>query len=392
VTLADHHATDITRRTETRRTVLFVLNDARFFVTHRIALAHGLRQAGYDVHVAVPFNPEFTEEIVSQGFPTHKIAIERQGVNPLRDLRALWQLIHLYRQLRPSLVHHVTVKPVLYGTVAARVASVPAVVNAISGLGTLLTARGLLSSIRSGVVRAIYRVVLRHENTTTIFQNEHDRSTFLRAKIVEPASSVLVPGSGTRLESFDPWSEPSFPPVVILPARLLRQKGVGDFVEAAKMLKSEGVIARFILVGDRAGNRDAVSEDELKLWTREGVVEVAGWVNDIPGVMAQASVVCLPTYYGEGIPKALIDACAAGRSIVATDVPGCRDVVTDGVNGILVPPRDPSALAKALRSLLDNPSLMTQMGRTGRTIAETKFDIAIVIRLTLEAYDRAMRA
>ena len=372
------------------KTVLLVLNDARFFVTHRLALARGLREAGYDVQIAVPFDEEFTAKITTDGFVSHQLWIEKQGMNPLHELRVVAQLAQLYTAIRPSLVHHVTVKPVLYGTLAARITKVPAVVNAISGLGTLWARTTGTTRVRSALVRATYRVVLRHPNTITIFQNEHDRATFQLAGIVDPSSCILIPGSGTLLDSFHPSAKPTSPPSVILPARLLRQKGVEDFVQAARLLRSEGVSARFVLVGDTAGNRDAVSEDELRQWVREGVVEAPGWVNDLSSEMAQASVVCLPTYYGEGIPKALIDACAAGRPIVATDVPGCRDVVADGVNGLLVPPRNPLALADALRELLGKPSLAAQMGREGRRIAEAKFSIGNVIKLTVDAYRRAL--
>lgn len=371
---------------EGKTTILFVVNDPRFFITHRLTLAKGIHEAGYRVHVAAPTVGYGTapQVIREAGFPLHEIPIERQGLNPLRDAKALISLVSLYRRLRPNVVHHVTVKPILYGSLAARLTQVPAVVNAISGRGRLFSTHTLLARTRAAVMRTLYRVVLRHPNMMTIFQNDEDRASFIRTAIVSESSSVLIPGSGTELSRFNSTAAPEIPPIVLLPARLLRQKGIIEFVSAAKALKTEGINARFVVVGDSAGNRDALTVAEIRRIREEAAVELWGWSDDIPGVMSRTAIVCLPSYH-EGVPKALLDACAAGRPIVATDIPGCRVVVTNGRNGLLVPPRDSLALTNALRKLLTDPPLRAKMAAESAKIA-ARFDIALVLKATLRLY------
>ncbi len=370
------------------RKILFVLNDPRYFVTHRLALAHGVRSGGYDVHVAVPEEGDTPSVIKDAGFPVHFIPLDRQGVSPAKDFRSLVSLIVLYHRLEPSLVHHVTVKPVLYGSIAARMSRVPAVVNAVAGLGTLFAGNGFSSAVRSAVTRAAYRRAVRHRNARTIFQNCEDRDAFVRAGIVAEGTSLIIPGSGVDLSAFYPERVPDGPPIVVLAARLLKQKGVREFVAAARQIKEESIPARFALVGDGAGNRDAISESDLRAWRDEGVVEMWGWQDDMPAVMARASIVCLPSYYREGLPKGLIDACAGGRPIVTTDTPGCRDVVTHGDNGLLIPPRDVPALTQALRELLTDRFRRMAMGTRAREVAEARFDIAHVVRATIATYEK----
>jgi glycosyltransferase involved in cell wall biosynthesis len=371
--------------TTKRPLVLLVVNDARFFVTHRLPLAVGIRDAGYDVQVAAPALGDSATAIRHAGFVLHHVPIDRQGINPLNDIHALASLVRLYAQLKPQLVHHVTVKPILYGSLAARMTGVPTVVNAISGLGILFAQEGLASRLRSLAVRSAYRIAMRNHNMRAIFQNEHDRSTFLRARIVNEKQAVLIPGSGVSVSSFRPDAEPEEPPIVILPARLLRRKGVREYVQAARILKAEGVNARFVLVGDQAQNRDAIPASDLRTWEKEKTVELWGWLEDMPSLVVRASIVCLPSY-SEGIPKALLDACAGARPIVTTNTPGCNDVVINGFNGLLVPPRDAKSLATALGTLLRDPELRRRLGRNGRVLAEEKFDVELVIRATLAAY------
>jgi glycosyltransferase involved in cell wall biosynthesis len=368
------------------RTVL-VVNDARFFLTHRLSLAKGIRAQGYDVHIGVPDSGRYTSEIQGEGFPVHKLAIQRQGLNPAADLAALGQMLALYRDLRPDLVHHVTIKPLLYGAIAARITGTPAVVSAISGLGRLFSRQTTVEAARSTLVQSVYRAFLRHPNMCVIFQNDEDRMTFQQAGIARDADSIVLPGSGTTLESFSHSPEPESEPIVVLPGRLLKQKGIREFATAAAILRDRGVKARFVLVGDTAGNRDAVSDESLLLWQRSGILEWWGWSDDLPEVFSRSSVVCLPSYH-EGAPKALLDACAAGRPIVATDIAGCRVAVEHGVNGLLVPPRDPQSLAQALSKLLTNKSLREELGREGRRIAEERFDVSRVVTATLGVYER----
>ncbi|HEY0996781.1 MAG TPA: glycosyltransferase family 4 protein [Gemmatimonadaceae bacterium] len=374
-----------------RRRVLFVVNDPRFFLTHRLALALGVREAGYDVHVATPEEPA-SRELRQAGLPYHPVPLQRQGTNPLADVATIGGLARLYRAVRPDLVHQVTVKPVLYGTIAARIARVPAVVNAIAGLGQLFAGGGAAARARRAMLVQGYRLALGHPNARTIFQTEDDRARFIELGLVRAERTALIRGSGADLDAIVPLPEPPGDPVVVLVARLLRQKGIAEFAAAARQLRTEGVAARFALVGDQANNRDAVPQEQLQRWRDEGTLELWGWRTDMGAVFGESAIACLPTYYPEGVPKALIDAAAAGRPIVASETPGCRAVVQPGENGLLVPPRDPGALADALRRLLADRALRARYGAAGRRIAEERFSVRAVVRETLGVYEAALSA
>lgn len=366
--------------------LLFVVNPPKFFLSHRLPIALAAQRAGYDVHVAVAETAD-TQAIRDAGLNVHVIPLTRSGSSPLRELATIRAIYDLYRRLSPSIVHHVTIKPVLYGTLAARLAKVPAVVNAISGLGYVFTAEGAKAALRRKLITWAYRLIFGHGNMKVIFQNSDDSGIFLKARIVRPDQCEYIKGSGVDLTVFRPAPEQPGPPVVVLPARLLKDKGVGEFVEAARLLKAEGVDARFVLVGESDfGNPTAVSETEINAWIAEGCVEWWGFRADMPEVLRQSHIVCLPSYR-EGLPKSLIEACAAGRPIVTTDVPGCRDVVTDGENGVLASVADSYSLALMLKKLIGDITLRQEMGRKSRTRAENEFSIKSVVDKHFDIYN-----
>lgn len=275
----------------------------------------------------------------------------------------------------------------LYGSLSARLAGVPAVVNAVSGLGYAFVAEGWLAERRRELMMGLYRMAFRHPRVSGIFQNREDVALFEAAGVVRPNQVVIIPGSGVDLDLFHPTPEPPGPPVVILPARMLWDKGVGDFVAAARLLKQRGVVLRAILVGDPdPENPRSVAIDQLRAWAAEGVVEWLGHRSDMAKVLEGCHVACLPSSYREGVPKSLLEAAAAGRPIVTTDVPGCRDVVTSGQNGFLVPPRNPSALADALERLVGDADLRVAFGVQGRLRAEREFGEAEVVAATMNLY------
>jgi len=366
--------------------LLIVVNDANFFISHRLPIALAARKAGYEVHVATAFGTG-EEQIQAQGFSFHPLPLTRSGGRVWQELRAFMAIYKLYRQLAPDIVHHVTIKPVLYGGVAARLAGVPAVVSAISGLGYVFIATGLRAAILRFLIQEAYRLALGHPRSRVIFQNPDDMQEFLDRRLVDEKACVLIRGSGVNVDEFRPMPEPDGPMLVVLPARMLRDKGAGEFVEAARMLKAQGLDARFVLAGDcDEGNPAAIAKQQLEIWQSEGVVEWWGRCEDMPRVFAEAHVVCLPSYR-EGVPKALLEAAASGRPIVTTDVPGCREVVKNGENGLLVPARDSHALAVAIKSLLDDMELRRKMGRRSREIAEREFSIGLVVDRTLQVYE-----
>lgn len=290
------------------------------------------------------------------------------------------------RTIRPDLVHLVTIKPVLYGGLMARLSGVPAMVAAISGLGTVFVDRDQKRSwIRRGV-EWLYRLALGHPNAKVIFQNPDDRAALTHMGAVSKDKTALIRGSGVSLATYPMRPEPEGVPVVTFAARLLEDKGVREFVEAARVLMRRGVKARFWLAGSLdPGNLTSISEDVLMQWSKEGVVEVLGHQSDIPNLFASSNIIVLPSYR-EGLPKSLIEAAACGRAVVTTNVPGCRDAIEPDSTGLLVPVRDAAALADAIQSLIDDPHMRKQMGAYGRALAEREFAIEKVVDAHLAIY------
>lgn len=367
--------------------ILFVVNDPAFFLSHRLPLAREARARGYDVHVATP-EGESVAQILEEGVSFHPIPLSKHGTDILQELRTMGALFHLFRLLRPDLTHLVTIKPVLYGGVMARLAKVPETVGAITGLGYLFVGAGLKVSILRRLAEFAYRIALGHPSQRAIFQNADDRAYFVERKLISEDRAALIRGSGVDMNLFSPSPEPPGAPIVLMAGRMLREKGVVDFVEAARRLRRSGVGARFVLAGESVPwNRSSVPPEQLARWHEEGVVEYWGRKDDMPDVFARSALVCLPSY-GEGVPKCLIEAAACGRPVVTTDTPGCREIVRDGVNGLLVPARDPESLAGALARLLEDPGLRLEMGGAGRELVESEFSVKKVVEETFSLYDR----
>ena len=370
--------------------VLFVESDAPSFLHHRLATADGVRRAGYEVHAAAP-DGEAAAAIRRLGFPFHPVPFARGSTSPLGELATLRALHALCQQLAPDLVHHVALKAVLHGTVAARAARVPAIVNAVTGLGYLFTEGSARAAALRAVFVAVARPALRAPNALTSFENAEDLAAFERLRLVDAGRSVLVRGTGVDTEVFRPSPEPPGTPVVTLATRMLWEKGVGVFVEAARLLRRDGVVARLVLVGvPDPENPRSVPRRQLEAWHAEGIVEWWGFRADMPRVHAESHVVALPTSYREGVPRVLIEAASCGRAAVTTDRPGCRDIVRDGHNGLLVPPGDAAALAAAIARLVASPALRARMGARGRALVERQFAKEHVVAATLAMYDRLL--
>lgn len=365
--------------------ILYVVNDAKFFLSHRLPLAQAAQARGYEVHVATP-EDEASKTISSYGCQFHAVPLGRRNMNPLGEFRTFLCLHRLYRAIHPDIVHHVSLKPVIYGGLAARLLRIPAVVNALTGLGYIFVNHGPKPMVLRALAKMMLRLSINHRNSITIFQNPDDQSMFIRENIVRKANAVLIKGSGVDVKQFCPSAELPGVPLVVLVSRMLWSKGVGEFVEAASMLRAR---ARFALVGDTdPKNPQNISDAQLNIWKSDSAVEFWGWRGDIVEVCRQAHIVCLPSYYGEGVPKVLIEAAACGRPIVTTDTPGCREIVRHGINGLLVSPHDATALASALRRLIEDPELRKRMGRAGRDIAVAEFSLEKVVSETLAVYKK----
>jgi len=365
--------------------ILFLVANDWYFYWHRAALAQRIAAAGYDVHVATPDGP-YCAAIKSAGLHHHVIEMDRRGLNPLRDVAMIKRLVDLYRVLKPQLVHHVAIKPIIYGSIAAKITRVPAMVNAMPGMGYVFVSNELLARTLRPVVTTAFRHLLNAANSRLVLENGDDMQTWISRGVVRPDRVEVIHGCGVDTNQFRPTPEPPGPPLVILPARLLFAKGIAEFVAAARLLRQRSVTARFALVGgDLLGNPDSIPTRKLAEWQAEGVVELLGWHDDMPGLIAKSHIVCLPSY-AEGLPRALLEAASCGRPIVATDVSGCRDVVRDGVNGLLVPAHQAAPLAEALARLIADAPLRQAMGARGRAIVLAEFSVERVAAETLRLY------
>ena len=366
--------------------LLIIVNAPEFFLSHRLPLALAAREIGYSVQIATGPGSA-CKQIRQLGFVHHLLPLSRSGTNPWGELHCVWALWRLMRRIKPDLLHLVTIKPVLYGGLIARLAGVPAVLVAISGLGSVFVARsGAISCLRRGVL-LLYRLALGHPHLRAIFQNSNDQSLLTGFGVIRDEQAVLIRGSGVDLADYPMIQEPTGIPVVTLASRLLKEKGVLEFVDAARILKDRGVTSRFWLVGSPDdGNPSSVSDKDIEHWRECGLIEPLGFRTDISKVLANSNLVVLPSYYGEGLPKVLIEAAAVGRAIITTDRPGCRDAIEPDETGLLVSARDPIALADAIEHLLANSTLRQSMGNAGRELAEREFGIEKVVKAHLQIY------
>lgn len=366
--------------------LLFVVNDSSFFVSHRLPVGLAARAHGFEVHLAA-LDTGDRDVIEDSGIVFHPLHVDRAGLNPLRELRLIWHIGRVIAEVGPVLVHGVTIKPVLYAGILARVLGVPAAVHAVTGLGWVFGEEGGPNWAIRRIVALLYGFALNHKNGRAIFQNPDDLEMMVSGGLIRADRATLIRGSGVDVSTFRPIPEPDGEPVVILPARLLWEKGIREFVEAGRLLRAAGVHARFALVGEPpAHNRNAVPRAVIEEWVNNGEVEWWGHQADMFAVYARSHVVCLPSFYREGVPKALIEAAACGRPIVTTDAPGCREVVRHGENGLLVPPRSVPGLAAALKDLLASRDRRLEMGLRGRAVVEADLSVETVIAATLGVY------
>lgn len=369
--------------------LLFVVNTGSFFISHRLPLAIAARRAGFEVHVITQADTADAAVLEAEQIGLHRAPLQRGGVSILADLRYLARVIEVMRSVKPDIVHNVTIKPVLYGTIAARVLGVRGIVDALSGLGYSF-ARKSRWALSAGL-RMAFRVAFRCSRVSVILQNSDDLRLMTSLGVVSAQQAVLIRGSGVDLAEYVVSPEDlSRDPLVVLPARLLRDKGILEFAEASALLAARGCRARFALAGplDDA-NPAALTLEEMHDLLDRYPIDWLGNVKDVARLYEQANIICLPSYR-EGLPKALLEACAAGRAIVTTDVPGCREVVAQDVNGVLVPVRDSQALADALQSLIADPRRRARLGAAGRRRAEEEFGIEQVIAQTLAVYKKIL--
>ena len=362
--------------------IILFANTDWYLYNFRLSLAKELRAHGHDV-ILVSASGPFEPLLKESGFRWVPFPLSRQGINPFYELRTLWRLTRLYHELGPDIVHHFTIKPVLYGSTAAHILRIPGIINSITGLGHLFIDPEPVTRLLRRLASWLYRLNLR--GTEVIFENPEDRKIFIEWKFIKPEQGHLILGTGVDVERFRPTTRENDPPIVLFSSRILVTKGILEYVEAIRILKKKGIHARFALAGATdAGNPASIPAEQIDAWKQAGLVEWWGWQSDMPAALARTDIFCLPSYR-EGVPNALLEATACGLPIVTTDTPGCRDVVTNGVNGILVPVRDAQAVADALELLINDPDLRRRMGSAGRELA-INFSNIKINRETLAVY------
>lgn len=367
--------------------LLFVITEDWFFTSHFLERGAAAVRAGYEVAVAT--RPTTKVALIeSHGMRVIPIEFSRRGLNPFRELRTALRLRHIVREFRPDIIHNVALKPVVTGTFGELLAGASGIVNAPVGMGHVFTADSHGSRLFRPMLKFLLHRLLNPRGSRVIIENEDDLRDLVAGGFVRAGAISLVRGAGVNVDEFVPGPEPAGPITVLLVARMLRDKGILEFVEAARRVRAMHPDTQFVIAGSPDdGNPSSFRESDMRRWEDEGNVRCLGFREDIAELLAACHIACLPSYR-EGLPKSLLEAAAAGKPIVTTDVPGCRTVVHDGVNGLLVPPRDAEALADAITQLVEDPLLREMLGKAGRQRAELEFSCASIVEQTLDVYRR----
>lgn len=369
-----------------RAKLLFFVTEDWYFFSHRLQLAIAANKAGFEVIVITRVR-KHGELIRNAGLRVIPLQISRRSMNPLIEIIQIYRLWKIYRRERPDIVHHVAIKPVLYGSLAAYLSGCRNVVNALAGMGFLFVSNKLKARLLRPLITKAFRLLINGKRSRLILQNPDDVDFFSANKLIDVSKIALIRGSGVNLQSFSPSKEKDGVPVVMLASRLLWDKGIGEFVDAASYFKRFNLNARFVLVGETdPENPSGISKQQLDSWVHSGLIEWWGHKENMSEVLNQAHIVCLPSYR-EGLPKVLLEATACGRPIITTDAPGCREIVKDGINGFLVPVKDVIAVAEAVKKLIKFPKLRIEMGAKGRELVEREFSVEKVNGEILQVYE-----
>ena len=368
--------------------LLYVVTEDWYFLSHRLPMARAARQAGFEVHVATRV-VDGRAAIEAEGFRLHHIAFQRGRTAPLAALRTVAALRRLRRQIAPAVSHHVAVQASILGSLAA-LGQPGARVNALTGFGYAFISESLRARLLRGVIGLLLRLLVNRPNAVALVQNPDDRRD-LEALGIAPDRIALIPGSGVDTERLTPSPEPSGPPTAAFVGRLLADKGIGTLIEAHRLLRSRGSNVELLIAGTPdPANPASGSVAEAEAFGREPGVTWLGQVDDIAALWTRAAIAVLPSRR-EGLPMSLLEAAACGRPMVATNVPGCREIVRPGETGLLVPPDDPPALAEAIASLVAAPELRARFGAAARKLAIERFSADRIGRQTVELYRRFVK-
>lgn len=357
--------------------ILFIIVEDRYFLSHRLHLAQYAIKKGYQVGLLCKIS-KHKEFLENEGIQVFDWSLVRGSFNLFFEIKAIYEILITLLKFAPDVLHAVALKPVIYASFASKLVFLKSRVFALGGLGFIFSSDKILAKLLRPLIVLVLKFTFSGNKSRLIIQNIDDKRTLINLKVIREEKIDLIKGAGVDMKIFSFIKEPSQIPEVILPARLLWDKGVGEFVLAADILKKRGINAKFTLLGETdPHNPECIPDDQIEDWKKEGAVDVAGFQDDMAKCIQNCAVVCLPSYR-EGLPKSLLEAASCGRPIITTDVPGCREIVQDGVNGYLVPSKDPDLLAEALSRLLTDRKLREVMGLKGREFVEREFSAEIV--------------
>tara|TARA_Y100000768_G_scaffold521_1_gene400 strand:+ start:37221 stop:38354 length:1134 start_codon:yes stop_codon:yes gene_type:complete len=366
--------------------LLFIVNVDWFFISHRLPIATKAINKGYEVHIATKVTDKL-DTLKSHGLIVHPLNLHRSKLSLLSFIKEFWNIYSIIKLIKPSILHLVTIKPVLFGGIASRLLNTPSVVSAISGLGHVFSKKGIIGFFQRKVASFLYFFALSHKNQLIIFQNKDDRAKLLKNTKLHSQKTVIIHGSGIDLTFYKVKPMPAEKPVVLFASRLIAEKGIREFVKAARIINRDNIVARFIVAGSPDFlNPSSITQSELDEWKEKKYVEILGHHTDMVSIISSSNLVVFPSYYGEGLPKILIEAAACGRPVITTDHPGCRDAIKNNLTGLLVPVKNTKNLVDSINYMLCNPTLRAKMGKEGRKWAEEMFDINKVVAMHLTLY------
>ena len=372
--------------------LLFLVSHLSFFISHRMQIATSAKKKGYDVIVAFGELDADTTSLRKNNIELCHIPIERGGKNFLKDLKSCYLIWKLFKNTNPNIVHLITIKPYLYGGIIARLTNVKCVVSAVSGLGSLFIQQNLINRFIRLLLYPIYQMAFNHPNQCIIFQNNDDAKLFIKMGIINSNKVKLLKGSGVSLKKFTQFKELKRTPTICFVGRILRDKGINEFVSAANIIKKRNIKAKFLVVGELdKKNPTGLSNEDLNDIKKNSNIKILGFKKNIAKIYAKSHIVCLPSYR-EGFPKTLIEAAAASRAIITTNVPGCKDAVIKNKTGIVVPVKNPIKLADAIEWLIENPDIRISMGKRGRQLAQREFRIEKIVKAHMNIYKKLLKA
>ena len=367
--------------------ILFIVNVDWFFISHRLPLAIEALVKGYEVHIACGITDK-KEYLENLGLKVHSLNISRSGTGIKGELKAFVEIYKILKKIAPDIAHFVTIKPVLYGGIASIFLGNFRKVFAISGLGFVFVAQTFKAKIVRTIVKAMYKIALGGKNSHVIVQNPEDKKVILSFNVTEDKDITLIKGSGVDLEQYFYKISENNIPKIVMASRLLKEKGVFEFAKAAKILENKNLKVEFELYGEiDEGNPNSLTKTDLEKISKIANFETKGFSSDIKSVFQKSDIVVLPSYYGEGLPKVLIEAAACGRAIITTDMPGCRDTIIENQTGLFCKAKDAESLAFQIEKLILDKDLRNSMGESGRELAEKEFDIKKVVKKHFDIYE-----